>query len=133
MRGRNAIHLNVSPFRGPNATQVTPVNIKSYATNGIVSGSPIYDKDNNVIFGSDDKNLYRVRYDLTFSTSYAAGGAIKSTPLVMVLLLYSEHRRSARTKPSCILVQTTMQCLQSVSPLGHRFGRTKPVIKCALM
>ena len=82
MRGRNAIHLNVSPFRGPNATQVSPANIKFTSTNGVISGSPIYDKDNNVIFGSEDKYLYRLRFDLSQSSSFLAGGSIKSTPAI---------------------------------------------------
>ena len=82
MFGRNAIHLNVSPFRGPNATQVRPANVHFYSTNGSISGSPIYDKDNNVIFGSDDSYLYRLRYDLAFSSSFLAEGPIKSTPAI---------------------------------------------------
>ena len=93
MRGRNAIHLNVSPFQGPNATQVSPANVKVYATGGAISGSPIYDKDNSVIFGSEDKYLYRMRYDLsqsvsfladgrTVPVSFLAGGSIKSTPAI---------------------------------------------------
>jgi len=80
MRGCNVMHWNVSPFRGPNATQAETVNF--YSTNGAISGSPIYDKDNNVIFGSEDKNLYRFRYDLSFSSSFLAEGPIKSTPAI---------------------------------------------------
>ncbi len=82
MRGRNAIHLNVSPFRGPNATQVSSPNVKFYSTNGVISGSPIYDKDNNVIFGSEDMKLYRLRFDLSQLVSFTAGGSIKSTPAI---------------------------------------------------
>ena len=82
MRGRNAMHLNVSPFRGPNATQVSSANVKFFSTGEVISGSPIYDKDNNVIFGSEDKRIYRLQYDLTHPVSFLAGGNIKSTPAI---------------------------------------------------
>ena len=82
MRGRNAMHLNVSPFRGPNATQVSSANVKFFSTGGVISGSPIYDKDNNVIFGSEDKRIYRLQYDLSQPVSFLAGGGIKSTPAI---------------------------------------------------
>jgi len=82
MRGRNAQHLSISPFIGPNATYSTSAYVSSYATTGIISGSPIFDNQDNVIFGSQNKYLYKIGYDLSFVASYQTAGLIQSTPMV---------------------------------------------------
>ena len=82
MRSRNALHLSISPFLGPNKTFAASAFVSTYATTGIISGSIIIDNENNVIFGSENKYLYKLGYDLSLIASYQTAGLIQSTPAI---------------------------------------------------
>ena len=80
MRGRNGLHLSISPFIGPNATYASIVS--TYTTSGKISSSPIIDRQGNILFGSENSLFYKLAYDLSFVSSYTTTGLIQSTAAI---------------------------------------------------